>query len=129
MNFNALEAVASYAYSPRIVNNVGSDVTGVTATNFILTHLGYSQAAALYVGQTTTIPLDASKTLLHPIWPIAIANMPFGFLGGDISTSADVWLTTYNYGTHLDEVTYGGNQYVIWISNNSGARRLAIRKG
>ncbi len=127
VNFDSLEGSTVYAYAPRYVNNLAADVTGVNAPLYGFTHLGYSAIGQLLTTQTTTLPLDSSKDLLHPFWPLAWANYVLGMMGGDITGYSDVWLTTYAYGSFGDTTTYNSNTYVIWTSGTN--RRIALRLG
>lgn len=83
----------------------------------------------------TTIPSDAAKTLAHTFFPLwnAYSSNNSNIVGGDCSILSEVWITTTNFGSSLDEVVCGGVTYVIWtIASSTGTGnggRFALRKG
>jgi hypothetical protein len=78
--------------------------------------------------------MDSSGNLVHVLHPMYARkdNHEVAFLGGELSTFSDIWLTTFGFGNNEDEIVVNGNTYVIWkeyIQTSPMGLSIAIRKG
>lgn len=114
-------------YMPRTIDLNGLDAIGSSASAILTTPYGANNSAStgFFQSLATTVP-GLNKALIHQFLPLSIINATNGFVGGDISSLCDVWLTTYGYGADKEEVSDGINTYVIWAV---GSYRIAVRKG
>jgi len=84
--------------------------------------------------ENTTKTMDSSGNLVHVLHPMYARkdNHEVAFLGGELSTFSDIWLTTFGFGNNEDEIVVNGNTYVIWkeyIQTSPMGLSIAIRKG
>ena len=130
-----LFATASTTFTANILpNNFGVDQIGGAAGNVncgasVVTPLGANTGigvTALHQVPATIVP-NSVLVPQHILIPFGVIQPTYGFLGGDISSLCDVWLTTYGYGGAFDEVSLTGATYVIWTANTT--YRIAVRKG
>jgi hypothetical protein len=114
----------SVIYEPRSLNATGGDITGNGSLMTIVFPLGGSAETP----PTTSVISNSNKvTLGHVFLPFGACKAANGHLGGDFSSFSDIWLTTYNSGSPLDTVVYGGNTYNIWSAATTW--RYAVRQG
>ena len=109
----------------RIITNTGADST--TGIQVSTSTFGCVMSVTSGTGgiPITTVPADSSKTLYHALYPLWTVSGTYGFYG-EVSSFSKVYLTTYNFGAHGDELTVGSNTYVIWAC---GSYRFALLKG
>ena len=110
---------------PRSVNAAGADVTGLAASCFPMHAFG--GGGTLPTLPITTVPSNSSKDLKHILAPFGTTRVADGHLGGDFSSLADIWLTTYGNGSSFDTMNVDGKIYVIWAVTTTW--RFAVRKG
>lgn len=112
------------SFSPRTLSAAGADVTGNSAS-----YKGVTPFQVLYSHTVPTIvvPKNAAKELGHMLIPFGFNSVIRGDSGGEVSTNAKVYLTTYNFGSNLDEALIGATRYKIWAQNTT--YRFAVRKG
>jgi hypothetical protein len=123
-------------YANIMPNAAGVDQLGglVGTTNlalYAITPFGSNTgpgSTSLHVTPATIVP-NSVIVPQHMLIPFGCMRPDFGSLGGDFSSSCDIWLTTYGYGGAFDEVTIGSDTYVIWTAGPSSTYRIAVRKG
>jgi hypothetical protein len=111
-------------YESRFVSSTGTDVLSSNAGCRFLHAFGSVENTL----PTTSVISDTGKSVFgHVMVPFGNCRASHGHLGGDASSFADIWLTTYNSGSPYDTVVYGGNTYNIWTSGITW--RYAVRQG
>lgn len=109
---------------PRSLNAAGADVTGSSAVVTPIHSFGGSNITL----PTTSVISNAGKSVFgHVFVPFGVCQATNGHLGGDITSFADIWLTTYAAGSPFDTVVYNGNTYIIWTASTTW--RYAVRLG
>lgn len=118
------QATLFSTYSPRTLSAAGADVTGSSASYKGVTPF---QLLYLHAFPTTIVPKNAAKALGHILIPFGFNSATRGDSGGEVSTNAKVYLTTYGFGSNLDEVLIGATRYKIWAQHTNYC--FAVRKG
>jgi len=118
---DSLAIVCGYAESVNVPSTLNSAYRAVNGNTAIFPY-------------NTTKTMDASGNYVHVLHPI-YARKDFhevAFLGGEISTFCDMWITTFGFGNSEDEVVVNGNTYVIWkeyVASSPSGCSIAVRKG
>ena len=123
-------------YSPRYINTLtGSDIITTAATLHVHLPVGGLTAGlgnTLGTSNTNSLMRDENLNLVHPFWPFGLSSPGAGnrVVGGDITSLAKVYITTYSDGTLFDTFLAGSgspkNLYTIWFTGNY---RLAVLVG
>lgn len=120
-----LSGSSDWGKTPRVKDMAtGNDATQATCW---LTTFNKGSGAAF--GHNKKLLINGTLTTV--IFPLSFNA--FGYnshFGGNVSTVADVWLLQANVGSNLDEITYNGKSYVIFLNasaNTSGS--LLVPKG
>lgn len=126
----------SNIYTPRAINTAtGSDITGSSAGLNIHTPVGGftgNLTSTLGNSNTNSLMRDENLNLANPFWPFGVSapGQTNRLVGGDISSLAKVYLTTYNEGNIFDTFFAGSGSpqdtYTIWFTGNY---RLAVLVG
>jgi hypothetical protein len=83
--------------------------------------------SSIGINATNSQTFDASLVRSHQLLPWGVVAPIYYNILGDVSSLADMYYTTTGFGSFGDELTVGGNIYIIWpLTNNS---RMAVRKG
>ena len=111
----------------RIKNgNANGDLT-VQSVNWaaihMAAHVGHPENAG---GFAATRVRTVDETVYHPVSPMIVGNWNKGFLGGMMSTQADIYMTTVNVGNNFVEMVVDSKTYVV--NKISGFLSLLIRK-
>ena len=122
--FIFLASIVNAIYEPRSLNAANADITASAAQDTVVTPFGGS---AITPPVTSVISNSGKSVFGHVFLPWGVCRAADGHLGGDITSFSDIWLTTYNSGSPLDTVVYGGNTYNIWTA--AATWRYAVRQG
>jgi hypothetical protein len=133
-NFGLFAGASTTFSTCTVPNNYGVQILGGTAGNVacgisVATPLGANTGpgvTALHIVPSTIVP-NALLVPQHMLIPFSCIQPTYGFLGGDISSKCDIWLSTYNYGGAFDELAIDASTYVVWTAN--GTYRIGVRKG
>jgi hypothetical protein len=135
-NLGIIATATAPFYANILPNAAGIDQFGgpVGTTNlaaYIITPFGSNTGPGSTALHTTPSSIVPNSVIIpqHLLIPFGCMQPSFGFLGGDISSVCDIWLTTYSYGGAFDELTIGSDTYVIWMAGPSSTYRIAVRKG
>lgn len=102
---------ASFSSLQGLSNQAGSGVQGVLPPSAMVWSVDKTEKVHAFVG-------------------IGCQNPVYGWLGGDISDYADIWLTTSAFGLGTDIAAWNGNNYMVWAdSSQSSNIRWAVRIG
>ena len=118
----------SIGYAPRICDHTGADVTGASAAVYCKSAIGGAFLTSAWGGAPlNTAPANAAKNILHLMIPLSCSNAQEGFLGGKLTYFSEIYATTYNQGSPLDEYIANGNSYVLFPEYTN--YRILVRKG
>ena len=105
--------------------NAVGDLTNQVA-NWCPVHMAAFTGAAATGGFGKTYIRSADETVYHPTSPMIVGNWLQGFLGGMMSSHADIYWSTRNVGGNFVEMVVDSKTYVVNVSD--GNHVLMIRK-